>query len=69
MVFFSETGNEEELGYWFPNVFNISFNGMQIRIWTCINNILSIYINIICGKGYFGMKCTFFSQHISVYAS
>jgi len=27
---------------------------VQIRIWTCINNILKIYINIICGKGYFG---------------
>ena len=29
---------------------------MQIRIWTCFNNILKIYINIIFRKRYFGVK-------------
>ena len=33
---------------------------VQIRIWTCINNILKIYISMICGKWYFGVKCVFF---------
>jgi hypothetical protein len=33
---------------------------VQIRIWTCINNILKLYINIICGNGYFGVKCVIF---------
>jgi hypothetical protein len=41
------TGNEE-LGYWSANFYKLSFNGVQIRIWTCINNILKININIIC---------------------
>ena len=37
-----KTGNEEELGYWWANFYDLSLNGVQIRIWTCINNILKI---------------------------
>jgi len=33
---------------------------MEIRIWTCINNILNIYISIICWKWYFEVKCVVF---------
>jgi hypothetical protein len=46
-VFFNENHVKleiEELGYWWTNFYNLSFNGVQIRIWTCINNILKIYI-------------------------
>jgi hypothetical protein len=36
---------------------------VEIRIWTCINIILKIYINIICGKWYFGVKYVLFSEN------
>ena len=36
---------------------------MQIRTLTCIKNILKIYINIICGKGYFWVKYVSFSEN------
>jgi hypothetical protein len=55
-----KTGNEEELGYWFEKFHNLIFNRVQIRIWTCIKNILKIYISIICGKWYFRVKFVVF---------
>ena len=36
---------------------------MQIRTLTIINNTLKIYINIICRKGYFGVKYVVFSEN------
>ena len=35
----------------------------QIGISTCIKSILNICIDIICGKGYFGVKYVFFSEN------
>ena len=36
---------------------------VQMRIWTCINKLLKIYINIICGKEYFGVKYVLFNEN------
>jgi len=53
------SGNEE-LGYWWANFYNLSFSGVQIRIWTCINNILKYNLR----KRYFGVKYVFlFSEN------
>ena len=43
-VFFSENHVKLEMKnnsvYWLANIYNLSFTGVKIRIWNCINNIL-----------------------------
>jgi hypothetical protein len=47
---------KKKLGYWWANFYNLSFNGVKIRIWTCINNILKYTYKWFAEKGILGMK-------------
>jgi hypothetical protein len=66
-VFFS--GNrvklemKKKLGYWWANFYNLSFNGVQIKIWTCINNILKYTYKGFAEKGILVVKYVFFSEN------
>ena len=42
--------------YWLANIYNLSFTGVKIRIWNCINNILKYTYKWFAEKGILGVK-------------